>query len=524
MSSGPGRREVAHRLFAAEFEDADLSYSESDEERAPNYVVTPTGARVNRLFFVGVLTEKERVNEDMLRARVVDPTDAFVTYAGQYQPDELAFLERVDPPAFLAVTGKARTFQPEDSDRVYTSARPESISRVDADTRDRWVVQAAERTVDRVRVMASAIESGLRGDALEGALSGAGVDASLAQGVALALDHYDTTPAYLAEQRRLAVQAAETITGERDEVDRSSLAPDEGDGEAGDLADPELVGAIAAAESEAETEPAEPDSGASGPESVESHRAEAGSESAAPESEPEPPTDPDPEPEEPGTAEAEPEAAEAEPAVAGASAAESTADPEDVGVVEGGENDDLGDFEPGEFDAEEVDDEDLDDALTEKERQEVEENFDTGFSTGNEVERDPLDEDDEEADRPDEAAEDADSTEETEPESPGEPESEVAPGTEEDPEAEYETEPEPSDETDTGVAAEASDTDEVDLESAVMDAMRELDDGDGADHDEVVQAVADEYGVAVGDAEDAVQDALMSGQCYEPADGKLKPI
>lgn len=31
---GPGAREVAHRVFAAEFDDASLSYSESDEERA----------------------------------------------------------------------------------------------------------------------------------------------------------------------------------------------------------------------------------------------------------------------------------------------------------------------------------------------------------------------------------------------------------------------------------------------------------------------------------------------------------
>ncbi len=158
--SGPGRREVAHRLFAAEFDDADLSYSESDEERAPNYVVTPTGARVNRLFLVGALTELEQVNDDVLRARVVDPTGPFVSYAGQYQPDELAFLEAADPPMFVAVTGKARTFQPDDSDRVFTSVRPESISEVDADTRDRWVVQAAEQTVSRIGQMASAKQAG----------------------------------------------------------------------------------------------------------------------------------------------------------------------------------------------------------------------------------------------------------------------------------------------------------------------------------------------------------------------------
>jgi len=94
--AGAGRREVAWRLFATEFDDATYSYSEGDEERAPNYVITPTGARVNRVFVVGVLTEVEPVTDEVVRARVVDPTGAFVVYAGQYQPDALAFLERAD--------------------------------------------------------------------------------------------------------------------------------------------------------------------------------------------------------------------------------------------------------------------------------------------------------------------------------------------------------------------------------------------------------------------------------------------
>lgn len=109
-SGTSGDREVAHRLFAAEYDHATYSYSESDEERAPNYVVTPTGARVNRLFAVGVLTEVGQAGETMLRARVADPTGAFVIYAGQYQPDAMAFLDNAEPPAFVAVTGKARTF------------------------------------------------------------------------------------------------------------------------------------------------------------------------------------------------------------------------------------------------------------------------------------------------------------------------------------------------------------------------------------------------------------------------------
>ncbi|MDR9380655.1 MAG: hypothetical protein RI560_03150, partial [Natronomonas sp.] len=187
--SAPGRREVAYRLFAAEFDDAELSYSESDEERAPNYVVSPTGARINRLFAVGVLTEVEDVNQEMIRGRLVDPTGAFVTYAGQYQPEALAALERAEPPAFFALSGKARTYEPDDGDRIYTSVRPESVSEVDAKTRDRWVVTTAERTLERIGVMASAIESGLAGEQLRAALVHADIDDRLADGVALALDY-----------------------------------------------------------------------------------------------------------------------------------------------------------------------------------------------------------------------------------------------------------------------------------------------------------------------------------------------
>jgi len=215
---GPGNREVAHRIFAAEFDDADLDYSESDEERAPNYVVTPTGLRVNRLFAVGVLTEVESVNEQTLRGRIVDPTGAFVTYAGQYQPDEAAFLDRTTPPAFVALTGKARTFQPDDSDLVYTSVRPESFATVDADTRDRWVVSAAEATLRRVAVFAEALSMDERGDRLRARLEDAGVPTALAAGIPLAIDHYDTGTEYLEATRTLAIDALEVVADEREEV------------------------------------------------------------------------------------------------------------------------------------------------------------------------------------------------------------------------------------------------------------------------------------------------------------------
>ena len=538
---GPGRREVAHRLFAAEFDDASLSYSESDEERAPNYVVTPTGARVNRLFTVGVLTEVEQVNEDVLRGRVVDPTGAFVTYAGQYQPDEMAFLERTDPPAFVALTGKARTFEPEDTDRVFTSVRPESVNLVDADTRDRNVVAAATATLERVSVFADALELDARGDDLRDALRSAGVRESLAAGIPLAVEHYGTTPAYLDAVRRLALDALEVVADERDEVRPLDVAPDEpGASEVGPIPEvgaPEIdAAAVPAGTGEESTdEPPAATAETDGPVTPEataeaSTATESSEESATPTEATEPSGESagseaaatSPPPNDPPTAEQEPSSD------AVTSAAEDAGESDDLGEFEEnasdtGASDDLGDFEEsageagesgdlGDIEAADDDtggvdesgasDPGTDDAglyeLDDEERREVEEEFGTEFSSGTEV------------GEPGEAGidvPDADLGGEDESASEAEPEADDA-----------EPEPETDDTEDDEGAAD------VDLESVAVETMDDLDDGDGATREEVVAAVVDEYGADPEAVEDAIQSALMSGLCYEPTEDQLKAI
>jgi RPA family protein len=151
MSANVPTREVARRVFAGEFNDASHTFKESEDERAPLYLLLPTGARANRVFLVGTLTETEDVGEDSeyWRGRVVDPTGTFYVYAGQYQPDPAAALREAEPPAYVAVVGKPRTYETDDG-TVNVSVRPESITTVDAATRDRWVVEAARRTLERV--------------------------------------------------------------------------------------------------------------------------------------------------------------------------------------------------------------------------------------------------------------------------------------------------------------------------------------------------------------------------------------
>jgi RPA family protein len=144
-------REVSYRVFAREFRDSNLSFKDSSDQYSPQYLLTPTGAKINRMFIVGTLTEKEDIGTDAeyWRARVVDPTGPFLIYAGQFQPESARVIADVEPPQYLAIVGKTSTFQTEDG-TILTSVRPENIHVVDAATRDRWIVETAQRTIERI--------------------------------------------------------------------------------------------------------------------------------------------------------------------------------------------------------------------------------------------------------------------------------------------------------------------------------------------------------------------------------------
>jgi len=145
-------REVAHRVFAAEFKESNLQTKEGQDEQFPKqFLLTPTGAKCNRIFIVGTLTETENVGTDaeFWRGRIVDPTGAFYVTAGQYQPEAAQVLAKTAPPEFIAVIGKPTIFTTKEGN-VLTSIRAESMHVVDAATRDRWVVETANLTGKRI--------------------------------------------------------------------------------------------------------------------------------------------------------------------------------------------------------------------------------------------------------------------------------------------------------------------------------------------------------------------------------------
>jgi RPA family protein len=150
-------RELAHRVFAPEFNDSTHTFRETDDEMAPVYALLPTGEKANRVFFVGTLTETNNVGdkEDYWQGRIVDPTGTVFVYAGQYQPEAEKFLREANPPIFVAVTGKPRTYET-DNGEVNVSLRPEYISEVTEATRQRWITETATQTLDRIEAFDNA--------------------------------------------------------------------------------------------------------------------------------------------------------------------------------------------------------------------------------------------------------------------------------------------------------------------------------------------------------------------------------
>ena len=181
-------REVSWRVFAEEYNSSTMEH-QGEGEKPVSYVVTPLGARINRMLVVGVITEIEDVGEGdkpRYRARLADPTGTFYISAGEYQPEAAAALSKMSAPAFAAVVGKSRAYSPEEGVK-YLSIRPERIAEVDAATRDYWVLETAKSTLARIEAMG---EASNMSQPTVGEMTRLGFPEGLADGVLLATEYY----------------------------------------------------------------------------------------------------------------------------------------------------------------------------------------------------------------------------------------------------------------------------------------------------------------------------------------------
>ncbi len=182
-------REVAWRLFATEFNRSNLVVPPVDEF-SPTYMITPLGAEVNRVMFVGVLTELQKLGteeEPYWKMRVADPTGTFRMNAGQYQPEVVQVIPQLEVPCFVAVIGKVKPFTTTEGD-VIPMVRPETVIRVDKSTRDPWLITASKSMVERLDI---AREAFTMAEPTRENLEALGCPRDRVDGLLRAIEHYD---------------------------------------------------------------------------------------------------------------------------------------------------------------------------------------------------------------------------------------------------------------------------------------------------------------------------------------------
>lgn len=147
-------REVAKRIFAVELKNSVPMEKIGTDEFEPKYVLTELGEKVNRVFICGVAIERDYFGdqEQNVRVRISDPTGIFTVYANRnFQPEALADLEKIEVPAYVSIVGKVNTYSPSSGDITIVSIRPESVNNIDEKTRDRWVSETSQLTLERVK-------------------------------------------------------------------------------------------------------------------------------------------------------------------------------------------------------------------------------------------------------------------------------------------------------------------------------------------------------------------------------------
>jgi RPA family protein len=122
-------REPAWRVFAGELA-ASLEEDRGTGERAASFVVSPLGARMNRVLLAGMLGPAEAAGRDpaqpFWRARLVDPTGTVTVTAGGFQPRALAALQGFVPAGPAVVVGKVHLFHARDG-TTSASVRAEEL-------------------------------------------------------------------------------------------------------------------------------------------------------------------------------------------------------------------------------------------------------------------------------------------------------------------------------------------------------------------------------------------------------------
>lgn len=235
------KRQPAWHVFASEFGEATLNERGSGEYD-PSFVITRLGAKINRVIVAGLLERIEpresASGQVMHMGQLRDPSGLFYFSAGDFDPEsareaivDLTRSLEEGETMHVMMVAKARWYQTEEG-AVYTSLRPEEVVRIDPPRYAAWLARTASATLARLDAHEKGMPAAAEGFA---AMQAAGVPASIAEGLAHAIAHYDG--ATVEHYRLHVLQALDIAEGKmasvRSEPTPLPLTGDEPDGAPG---------------------------------------------------------------------------------------------------------------------------------------------------------------------------------------------------------------------------------------------------------------------------------------------------
>lgn len=145
-------RETAWRVTARELESSFEAEREVGE-RGAGYLLSPFGARMNRVLLAGSLSPAEPIGREeaqtFWRARLSDPTGAVAVTAGSFQPRAMARLRSATETRPTLVVGKVHLYRGRDG-VAYVSVRAEGVRSVAEGDERAVLADVVRHTLDRL--------------------------------------------------------------------------------------------------------------------------------------------------------------------------------------------------------------------------------------------------------------------------------------------------------------------------------------------------------------------------------------
>ena len=148
-------RETAWRVTTGELAGS-LEEERGAGERAATYVLSPFGARMNRVVIGGTLSAAEPIGRDepstFWRARLTDPLGTVAVTAGSFQPRAMAQLRTASSGRPALVIGKVHLYRGRDGVAT-VSVRAESVRPVTESDERATLAETVRQTLDRLDLL-----------------------------------------------------------------------------------------------------------------------------------------------------------------------------------------------------------------------------------------------------------------------------------------------------------------------------------------------------------------------------------